>query len=140
MSRIQELVRQTEEYLSKCESPREGGSGVVEGSDRKLGIGRAQSMHITVYGRTLDERPFYEEVKALCFNTDGFLFLLSVPVCDGQDLLLINNRTSQEQTCRVSYSCIRDIQTSEVAVTIPSPNPKFWQNSEIPADMDICGV
>jgi hypothetical protein len=140
MSRINELIRQAEEYLLKSELTSGDGVGVMDLPDRRSSRRWELGIHITVYGRALDECPFYGKVKAFSVNADSCLLLLSVPVCDGQDLLLINNRTSQEQICRVVHSRIRDVQRSEVAVTFPSPNPQFWQISETPIELDeICG-
>jgi len=83
---------------------------------------------LTVYGRSACEVPFYESAKAIKGNANGGLFLLSVPVTEGQDLLLINNTTSHEQICSIVSVRIRDIQTSEVSVSFPLPNPGFWKS------------
>ncbi len=108
----------------------------MELADRRCGRRWELGIHITVYGHASDNCPFYEEVKAFSVNSNGALLLVRVPVCDGQELLLINNRTSQEQICRVVHSRVRDEQTSELAVAFPSPNPQFWQISEIPIELD----
>lgn len=136
MSRIYEAIRQAEESRAKRELASGDGIGVMEMPDRRHNRRWELGIHITVYGRASDESPFHEEVKAFSVNADGGLLLLNVPVCDGQDLLLINNRTSNEQICRVIRSRIRDIQTSEVAVVFPSPNFHFWEIPEIPIELD----
>ena len=84
-------------------------------------------MDLTVYGNAPGEAPFYEQAKALKGNANGGLFLLGVPVAEGQDLLLVNNRTSQEQLCRVVNVVARDAQSNDVSVVFPFPNPHFWQ-------------
>ncbi len=104
--------------------------------NRRSGPRWELGIHITVYGRTLDARVFYEEVKAFSVNSVGGLVLLSFPVRDGEDLLLFNNRTSREQICRVVRTRIRDERTCEVAVAFPSPNPDFWQIPEMPVELD----
>jgi hypothetical protein len=135
MSRIYEALRQAEESRSGREL-RSGGNPIVpEMPNLKCSARWELGIHIMAYGRSLDECPFYEEVKAFSVNSEGGLLLLSVPVCQGQNLLLVNNRTSQEQICRVVHTRVRDVQTSEVAVAFPSPNPHFWQDSEIPVKL-----
>jgi hypothetical protein len=136
MSRIHELIRQAEEYLLKSELTFGDGLGVMDLTDRDNGRRWELGIYMTVYGHALDECPFYEEVKAFSVSADGCLLLLSAPIGDGQDLLLINNRTSQEQICRVVHSSIRDERRCEVAVTFPSPNPQFWQASQIPIGLN----
>ena len=86
-------------------------------------------INLTVYGRSAREMPFYGEAKAVRGNANGGLILLAVPVMEGQDLLLINNDTSQEQICNIVSVHIRDIQLSEVSVSFPVPNPDFWKSS-----------
>ena len=71
----------------------------------------------------------FEQAKAIRGNANGGLFLLAIPVMEGQDLLLINNDTSQEQICNIVSVYIRDIQMSEVSVSFPLPNPDFWKSS-----------
>jgi hypothetical protein len=85
---------------------------------------------LTVYGRSSCEDVFYEQARAITGNVNGGVFLLAIPVVEGQDLLLINNGTSQEQICNVVSVRIQDIQTSEVSVSFPVPNPDFWKPSE----------
>lgn len=109
----------------------------MEMPDRRRGPRWELGIHITVYGRASDERVFYEEVKAFSVNSDGGLLLLSFPVQDGENLMLFNNRTSQEQICRVVRSSVRDERTCEVAVAFPSPNPGFWQIPETPVEVNL---
>jgi hypothetical protein len=86
-------------------------------------------IRLTVYGRAANESPFYENAKALSGNSFGALFLLAVPVFEGQDLFLTNCKTSKEQICRVVNVRVRDAQTSEVSVKFSVSNPEFWQIS-----------
>ncbi|HXC31033.1 MAG TPA: hypothetical protein VNZ56_01055 [Verrucomicrobiae bacterium] len=83
-------------------------------------------INLTVYGRSACEAAFYEQATAISGNANGGVFLLALPVLEGQDLLLINNSTSQEQICNVVSVRIQDIQTSEVSVSFPLPNADFW--------------
>jgi hypothetical protein len=82
---------------------------------------------LTVYGRSACDDAFYEVAKAVSGNGNGGMVLISIPIVEGQDLLLINNDTAEEQICSVVRVHIRDIQTSEVSVSFPTPNPEFWK-------------
>ena len=75
------------------------------------------------------EETFYAQAKAISGNANGGVFLLSIPVLVGQDVLLINNGISEEQICNVIKVSVRDVQTSEVSVSFPIPNAAFWKSS-----------
>jgi len=130
MSRIYEALKNAQEQRSKNEISGRDGLGVMDMPERRGGVRRDLDIDLTVYGRRVSELPFLEHAHAVEGNSTGGLFLLAVPVLVGQDLFLINNRTSQEQLCRVVNVRARDPQTNEVSVLFPSPNPEFW---EIPA-------
>ena len=126
MSRIYEAIRIANEAKSKGESGRSDSLGEMELPDRRVAPRIDLDIDLTVYGRAAGNGPFYERAKAVSGNANGGVFLLSIPVVEGQDLLLINNSTSREQICSVLTVQIRDIQTREVTVGFPMPNPGFW--------------
>ena len=103
--------------------------GEGEPPERRVAPRMDLEIDLSVYGRSACETIFYEQARAISGNANGGVFLLTNPVLEGQDLLLINNGTSQEQVCNVVSVHIRDIQTSEVSVSFPSPNPDFWKPS-----------
>ena len=102
--------------------------GVMELPDRRESPRAELNIDLTVYGRTATDSTFYEQGKAVRGNTSGGLLLLEIPVFEGQDLLLINNRLSKEQICRVMEFRALDAQTTEVSVVFPEPNPDFWNS------------
>lgn len=111
-----------EKRIGFREQPWRNGNAGTQGSPRT-----ELDIEMTVYGHAAGELPFYEPAKGIRGNADGGMFLLTVPVHEGQDLLLINDRNSnKEQICRVVNVTIRDIMTSEVVVAFPFPNPEFW--------------
>jgi hypothetical protein len=127
MSRIYEALKNAQEQRSKSGLAAGDGLGVMEMPERRVSSRSELNIDLTVYGHATSELPFYEQAKVIRANADGGLFLLGVPVLEGQDLLLINNRAlKQEQICRVVNVTIRNIQTSEVEVVFPSPNREFW--------------
>lgn len=136
MSRIYEALKNAQEMRSKSELSAGDNLRVMEMPERSSSPRSELDIDITVYGRAAGESPFYEEASTVRGNADGGLFLLVVPVLEGQDLLLFNNRTSQEQICRVVNVNIRDVQTSEVSVVFPSPNREFWGLPDIPCSLN----
>jgi len=105
--------------------------GDTESPKRRVTPRMDLEIDLTVYGRSACEDTFYEQARAISGNANGGVFLLTNPVLEGQDLLLINNGASQEQICHVVSVRILDIQTSEVSVSFPMPNPDFWRSSGI---------
>jgi hypothetical protein len=127
MSRIYEALKSAQESRTKNVPIGSDSLGIMELADRRESPRQELDSDLTVYGRAFDDAPFYEQAKAVRGNGQGGLFLLPVPVAEGQELLLINNRTSQEQICRVVNFMVRDAQIGEVSVVFPLPNPEFWQ-------------
>ena len=103
--------------------------GKMELPERRVTPRAELAIDLTVYGRSASESAFYEQARAISGNANGGVFLLGVPVIEGQDLLLINNGTSLEQISNIVNVHVRDIQTCEVSVSFPAPNPDFWKTS-----------
>ena len=132
MSRIYDAIKIARESRSRSGLDNSDFLGEMELPERRVTPRRDLDIDLTVYGRSACEAAFYEQARAVSGNVNGGVFLLAVPVLEGQDLLLINNGTSHEQICNVVSVRIRDIQTSEVSVSFPLPNPDFWKFS-VPA-------
>lgn len=131
MSRIYDAIRNARESRSRNGLGNSDFLGEMELPERRIAPRMDLDIDLTVYGRSACDGAFYEQAKAISGNINGGVFLLAVPVTEGQGLLLINNGTSQEQICNVVNVVIRDIQTSEVSVSFPFPNPDFWVPSGI---------
>jgi hypothetical protein len=129
MSRIFDAIKSARESRSKKGLDTSDVLGEMELPERRVTPRKELDIDLTVYGRSSCEAAFYEQAKAISGNVNGGVFLLAIPVLEGQDLLLINNGTSQEQICNVVSVRIQDIQTSEVSVSFPLPNPDFWKPS-----------
>jgi hypothetical protein len=129
MSRIFDAIRIARESRDQSGVPFSERLEQMELEERRITSRKDLDIDLTVYGRLPSENTFYAQAKAIRGNANGGVFLLSVPVADGQDLLLINNGNSQEQICNVISVRIRDMQTSEVSVSFPVPNAGFWKNS-----------
>jgi hypothetical protein len=129
MSRIYDAIKSARETRFSNGLDHSDGLGGMELPDRRVTPRKELDIDLTVYGRSACEAAFYEQARAISGNVNGGVFFLTIPVLEGQDLLLINNGTSQEQICCVVSVRIRDIQTSEVSVSFPLPNPDFWKSS-----------
>jgi hypothetical protein len=129
MSRIYDAIKTAKESRSTSGLDRSDALGEMELPDRRIAARMDLAIDLTVYGRSAGEDAFYEQAKAISGNANGGVFLLAIPITEGQDLLLINNSSSQEQVCNVVGVRIRDIQTSEVSVSFPLPNPDFWKSA-----------
>ena len=130
MSRIYDAIRIARESRSSSGLDSRDSLGQMELPERRVTPRSDLDIDLMVYGRSTSDGAFYEKAKAISGNANGGVFLLSVPIEDGQDLLLVNNNNSLEQLCSVVGVRIRDILTSEVSVSFPYPNQDFWSSFE----------
>lgn len=126
MSRIFEALRTARESRAKNATAVSEALGGMELAERRVEPRKGLDLNLTVYGRSSGDGVFYEQAKAISGNANGGVFLFSIPVAEGQDLLLINCATSEEQICKVVDVRVADIQSSEVSVSFPEPNSTFW--------------
>src|SRR5216683_4026337 len=129
MSRIYDAIKSAKKSRSRDGLDTSDLVGEMESPERRVTPRTELDIDLTVYGRSACEAAFYEQARAISGNLNGGVLFLAIPVVEGQDLLLINNGTSQEQICNVVSVRIRDIQISEVSVSFPMPNPDFWKPS-----------
>lgn len=131
MSRIYDAIKIARESRALTGLNRSDSLGQMELDDRRVTPRKELDIDLTVYGRLTGEDTFYAQARAISGNANGGVFLLSVPVVEGQDLLLINNGISEEQICNVIKVHVRDMQTSEVSVSFPVPNAAFWKQPPV---------
>ena len=129
MSRIFDAIQNARKSRSKDGVDRSESLGEMELPERRETPRVELGIDLTVYGRSEGEAAFYEQAKAISGNASGGVFLLGIPVMEGQNLLLINNGTALEQICNIVSVRTQDIQTLEVSVSFPLPNPNFWKPS-----------
>ncbi len=129
MSRIYDAIKSARESRSRNGLDTSDFLGEMKLPERRVTLRKELGIDLTVYGRSACEAAFYEQASAISGNANGGVLLLAIPVMEGQDLLLINNGTSQEQICNIVGVRIQDIQTLEVSVSFPLPNPDFWKPS-----------
>jgi hypothetical protein len=129
MSRIFDAIQNARKSRSKEGVDTSDSLGEMELPERRETPRKELAIDLTVYGRSEGEAAFYEQAKAISGNASGGVFLLGIPVMEGQNLLLINNGTALEQICNIVSVRTQDIQTIEVSVSFPLPNPNFWKPS-----------
>jgi hypothetical protein len=129
MSRIFDAIQNARKSRSKDGVDTSDSLGEMDLPERRETPRKELGIDLTVYGRSEGEAAFYEQAKAISGNASGGVFLLGIPVMEGQNLLLINNGTALEQICNIVSVRTQDIQTLEVSVSFPLPNPNFWKPS-----------
>jgi len=127
MSRIFDALKSAQESRSSSGLSTADVLGEMPLPARGAASGKGMGIDLTVYGRSESDEVFYEQAKAIRGGGNGGVLLLAIPVTEGQDLLLINNDTSQEQICCVESVHAQDMQTLEVSVRFPSANAAFWK-------------
>jgi hypothetical protein len=134
MSRIFEALKHAHSVRSSKTLAEPDGADVVEIPNRRRSRRWTLDISVYVYGHGPEKEPFHEEAHTLNVSANGALLLLSVPVQKGQMLLLTNQRTEQEQNCRVVYLGTRHTRTVEAGVAFLRTNPDFWQLHATPED------
>ena len=126
MSRIFEAIKNAQIVRLGEGRPKPSAEEKSETHDRRGSRRLSLTVSVYVYGHDAGEEPFHEEAHTLRVNANGGLLLLSVPVREGQKLLLTNRLTQKEQECRVVFLGTRRSRTVEAGVAFPEPNPDFW--------------
>ncbi len=95
-------------------------------SDRRCCERAPDRLSIFVYGHTIVGEPFYEASEALGTNSQGALIKLQHLVTTGQNLLLTNTSTEEEEQCRVVG--VRSVSEEKIAVAVAfhAARPHFW--------------
>ena len=127
MSRIFEALKHAQLFRASKAPPKPRAADAVEVPDRRRSRRWALDISVYVYGHGPGTEPFHEEAHTLNVNANGALLLLSVPVFQGQMLLLTNRLTEREQDCRVVFLGTQHSRTVETGVAFPATNPDFWQ-------------
>ena len=121
MSRIFEALKGMEAERAAHGAPDKDSLGVMELPELRRYPRRELSAPLTVYGRGPAGAPFYQEVDVVNVSADGGLIVMRTSVCEGQELLLINNHSSQEQLCHVVRVRSRDVLLKRLPELIRMP-------------------
>jgi hypothetical protein len=97
-------------------------------------LGRAQGMPglpqdlpVLVYGRREDEEPFQEQTNVRVLNLHVGLITLATRVQPGQDLMLINLATEEDQRCRVAFVGEQSLGRNMIGIRFGRGEWKFGQ-------------
>ena len=85
-----------------------------------------QGLPVLVYGRRKDEEPFREETNLHLLNLRGGLITLGTSVEPGQQLILMNLTTEEDQRCRVSFIGEQHLGRSMIGIQFNWLSQKFW--------------
>ena len=75
-----------------------------------------------------------ESTETLAVNAHGALILLTPPIDEGEQILVKNIRTKEEQLCRVVYLGLTEAGRLQVGVEFTDPSPQFWRVNFPPED------
>jgi hypothetical protein len=132
MSRIFDALKQAQSARAAKAQPVADTPNAEPGADRRKSRRWDRDVAVYVYGHGPGTGPFHEEAHTLNVNAGGALLLLSVPVHEGQTLLLTNQITQREQDCRVVHLGTQHSRTVEAGVAFPATNLDFWQTQAAP--------
>jgi hypothetical protein len=78
---------------------------------------------------------FYEEAtETVVVNANGCLARLAVPLEQGQQIHIINSKSSEEQACAVVWIGKFTEGKTEVGLEFSEPAPRFWRITFPPED------
>lgn len=129
MSRIFEALKLAQLFRSSKAEAKPPVAEAPEVPDRRKSPRWALDVAVYVYGHGPGREPFHEEAHTLNVSTNGALLLLSVPVQKGQQLLLTNEDTEREQSCRIVFLGAQHTRTVEAGVEFSEANPDFWHTA-----------
>jgi hypothetical protein len=127
MSRIFEALKRAQGTRPGNLQPISPAADAVEIPDRRRSRRWAMDIPVYVYGHGPGKNTFHEAAHTLNVNDNGALLLLSVPVREGQTLLITNRLTQRELDCRVVRLGGQHSRTVETAVAFPHTISDFWQ-------------
>jgi hypothetical protein len=81
---------------------------------------------VLVYGRRKDEEPFQEETNVRLLNLRGGLITLATSVEPGQQLILINLATEEDQRCRVAFVGEQHLDRNMIGIQFSRFAQEFW--------------
>jgi hypothetical protein len=95
--------------------------------DVKAASDRPPDLPVLVYGRRKDEEPFCEETNVHLLNPRGGLITLATSVEPGQQLILMNVTTEEDQRCRVAFVGEQNLGRSMIGIQFNWLTHRFWQ-------------
>ena len=106
----------------------------TSGSNRRRSQRVILQVPIIVHGRKADKEPFTEETSTHVVNVHGALIGLSVPVKQGQELILEHRASKESQEGRVVFLGPKQDGKNQVGIEFTRPRPHFWHIDFPPED------
>ncbi len=97
----------------------------------------SRGLPVFVCGESAKRKPFKEEAFTVSFNAHGALLILCAKVELGQEVLLMNPTTWDDQAARVVYSTPANGGLTHIGVEFKSPAPQFWPVGDPPEDWNF---
>ena len=88
--------------------------------------GIPQDLPVLVYGRRENEEPFQEETNVRVLNVRGGIITLATKVVPGQQLILINLATEQDQRCCVAFVGQQHLGRNMIGIQFSRLAQEFW--------------
>ncbi len=89
---------------------------------------------VRVRGKDAQGNPFEEETATLAINAHGALILLQTRLTSGSKVMMLHNRTKQEEECQVAFLGPVRSGKAEIGLEFSSPSPTFWRVAFPPED------
>jgi hypothetical protein len=96
-----------------------------------------RGLPVVVCGESPKRKPFREEALTISFSAHGALLILYEKVELGQELLLVNPTTWDDQEARVVYSTPSYGGLTHIGVEFMRPSPQFWPVNDPPDDWNV---
>ncbi len=96
-----------------------------------------QGLPVLVYGRRKDEEPFREETNLHLLSLRGGLITLGTSVQPGQQLILMNVATEEDQRCRVAFVGEQRLGRNMIGIQFNWLAQEFWHLDD-PARQKFC--
>src|SRR5277367_6048312 len=81
-------------------------------------------------------QPSEEETGTISVSAHGCMVRLAMPVARGQEVSVVNTKTTEELPCTVTFLGQRDGGKTEVGVEFTESSPLFWRIAFPPEDWD----
>ena len=76
--------------------------------------------------QSLAGKPITEATETLAVNAHGALIRLTAPVIEGEEIVIRNERTQEEQICRVVYIGPAEGARVQAGIEFLHPTPQLW--------------
>ncbi len=130
MSRIYEALREAEESRALQQGQKHTKKTAAKSRERRRSPRLAMEIPVLVYGWGANGKPFYVEANTITVNRNGALLRLRTPISSGDELLITNKATNQDQVVKIVRIANHSKGVIEAGVAFLVPDPAFWQLAE----------